>query len=122
MTNREPPIDKDRARGLLQRERKRIETSLADLERRRTSDLDELDTATDLLDDGEVIEEGEVDEALAEQLRAELDAVERAEGRLEDGTYGFSIDSGEPIPPERLEVVPWAERTQDEQQRFERTT
>ena len=121
MTNREPPIDKDRARGLLQRERKRIETSLADLERRRTSDLDELDTATDLLDDGEVIEEGEVDEALAEQLRAELEAVERAEGRLEDGTYGFSVDSGEPIPPERLEAVPWAERTQDEQQRFERT-
>ena len=121
MSKMKPPIDEPHARELLQRERKRIETSLADLERRRTSDLDELDTATDLLDDGEVIEEGEVDEALAEQLRAELEAVERAEKRLEDGTYGFSVDSGEPIPAERLEAIPWAERTTEEQERYERT-
>jgi DnaK suppressor protein len=121
MSNRKPPIDEAHARELLQGERERIESSLADLERLRRSELDEIDTATDTLDDGELIEEGEVDEALAVQLRAELEAVERAEKRLEDGTYGFSVDSGEPIPAERLEAIPWAERTTEEQERYERT-
>jgi DnaK suppressor protein len=121
MSERKPPIDEAHARELLQGERERIESSLADLGRLRRSELDEIDTATDTLDDGELIEEGEVDEALAVQLRAELEAVERAEKRLEDGTYGFSVDSGEPIPAERLEAIPWAERTKEEQERYEGT-
>ena len=51
---------------------------------------------------------------------AELAAVARAEGRLIDGAYGLSIVSGEPVPDERLEAVPTAERTAEEQARFER--
>lgn len=121
MSDRQPPIDEAHARELLRRERERIESSLADLEQVRESELEEIDTGINLIDDGEVIEEEEVDEALAEQLRAELEAVERAEKRLEDGTYGFSIESGEPIPAERLETIPWAERTVEEQERYERT-
>ena len=120
MSKRQPPIEEGLARELLQRERERIESSLAGLERVRSSELDEIDTATNLVDEGELIEEEEVDEALAVQLRAELEAVERAEKRLEDGTYGFSVDSGEPIPAERLEAIPWAERTTEEQERYER--
>jgi DnaK suppressor protein len=114
---REPPIDEARARVLLQRERERIERSLANLERLRRSELDEIDTGTNPLDDGEQLEEEEVDEALAVQLRAEFEAVERAEKRLEDGTYGFSVESGDPIPAQRLEAIPWAERTAEEQER-----
>jgi DnaK suppressor protein len=121
MSKREPPIEEGLARELLQRERERIESSLADLERVRSSELDQIDAATNLVDEGELIEEEEVDEALAVQLRAELEAVERAEKRLEDGTYGFSVESGEPIPAERLKAIPWAERTQEEQERYERT-
>ena len=121
MSDSQPPIDDGHARELLQRERERIESSLADLQRGRTSELDELDTATDLQDEGEVIEEEEVDQALVVQLRDQLEAVERAEKRLEDGTFGFSVESGDPIPAERLEAVPWAERTQDEQARREHT-
>jgi RNA polymerase-binding transcription factor DksA len=30
---------------------------------------------------------------------------------MEAGTYGASEDSGEAIPLERLEAVPWARRT-----------
>ena len=52
------------------------------------------------------------------QLREELAAVERAEERLMSGTYGLSIDSGEPIPDERLEAVPTAERTVEEERRL----
>ena len=46
-----------------------------------------------------------------------LAALERAEARLAAGTYGLSIESGEPIPDERLEIVPTAERTVAEEQR-----
>jgi DnaK suppressor protein len=43
------------------------------------------------------------------------EAVERAEARLAAGTYGLSVKSGEPIPDERLEFVPTAELTADEE-------
>jgi DnaK suppressor protein len=121
VNERKPPIDEGRARELLQRERERIERSLADLRRLRGSELEEIDTEANPQDDAELIEEEEVDEAVAEQMRAELEAVERAEKRLAEGTYGFSVESGEPIPAKRLEAIPWAERTAEEQERFERT-
>ena len=35
------------------------------------------------------------------------------------GTYGLSVDSGEPIPDDRLEAIPWAERTVEEQSRYD---
>jgi DnaK suppressor protein len=40
--------------------------------------------------------------------RVTLARVERALGRIEDGTYGVSEFSGKPIPKERLEAVPYA--------------
>jgi DnaK suppressor protein len=121
MSKREPLIDEARARELLRRERERIESALADLERVRRSEVDEIDNETVTSDDGALIEEEEVDDALAVQRRAELEAVGRAEQRLADGTYGLSVESGEPIPAERLETIPWAERTAEEQERYERT-
>jgi DnaK suppressor protein len=118
MSKREPPIDEAHARELLRRERERIERSLAGSEKLRRGELDEIDTEADPSADGQRIEEEEVDDAVATQLREELELVERAEKRLEDGTYGFSVESGEPIPAERLEAVPWAERTAEEQKRY----
>ena len=52
---------------------------------------------------------------MREDLQAQLEAVERAEARLADGTYGISVASGEPIPDERLEIRPTAELTADEE-------
>jgi DnaK suppressor protein len=121
MSDRDPPIDEARARELLREARERIEASLADSARVRGSELEEVDTDTDPTDEGGLIAEEEVDEALTAQLQAELEAIERAEKRLEDGTYGFSIESGEPIFAERLETMPWAERTPEEQEHYERT-
>ena len=111
-------MDEARARELLSSHRQRIERSLADLA--RTDDDSELsnldqhpaDQATELYED-------ELDEGLADRLRDELEAVKRAERRLEEGRYGISIESGEPIPDARLEAIPWAERTAQEQERYE---
>ena len=57
----------------------------------------------------------EFDEGRADDLREELAAVDRAEARLAAGNYGLSIESGKPIPDERLEAVPTAERTVEEE-------
>jgi len=52
---------------------------------------------------------------LADDLHEQLAAVDRAEMRLAAGTYGVSVESGKPIPDERLEAVPTAERTVEEE-------
>ena len=60
----------------------------------------------------------EFDAGRATDLRDQLAAVERAEERLADGTYGLSVESGEPIPDGRLEALPTAERTVAEEERL----
>ena len=62
----------------------------------------------------------EVDATIVEQVEQRLAIVERALQKIEEGTYGLSDVSGEPIPRGRLEAVPEAIRTVEEQQRFER--
>ena len=119
MSDSESPVDEARARERLRTERERIEHSLDDLNRLRPGELGSIETEQDPADQGEQLQEEGIDDAVVEQLRADLEAIERAEKRLEDGTYGISVESGEPIPPERLEAIPWAERTPDEQQRYE---
>jgi RNA polymerase-binding transcription factor len=107
-------MDPERARELLAQERERIERSLARLGHQDTGEpADELDPANQASD----LYQDELDEGLADDLREELAAVERAEARVAAGTYGRSIESGTPIPDERLEAVPTAERTVDEELR-----
>src|SRR5689334_24078534 len=100
-------MDPERARELLAAERKRIESALARLGHQDTGELtneqDPSDVASDLYQD-------ELDEGLADDLREELARVERAEARLAAGTYGLSVESGDPIPDKRLEALPTAER------------
>jgi DnaK suppressor protein len=105
-------MDADRARELLAAERQRIERELAGLGRDegepQDEDVDEGDQATDLYQD-------ELDESRQNDLRDQLAAVGRAEERLAAGTYGLSVESGQPIPDERLEVRPTAELTVEEE-------
>jgi DnaK suppressor protein len=54
------------------------------------------------------------DESILEELKERLAAIDRAEKRLEDGTYGYSVRSGLPIPDDRLEADPSAELTVEE--------
>ena len=59
----------------------------------------------------------EVDATLERQVERRLERVQRALRKIEEGTYGLSDDSGEPIPRGRLEAVPEAVRTVEEQGR-----
>jgi len=104
-------VDPERARELLAEERKRIEHALvrrAHEDGGEPGEEDSANLASDLYQD-------ELDEGLADDLREELASVERAEARLAAGTYGLSIESGKAIPDERLEALPTAERTAEEE-------
>jgi DnaK suppressor protein len=49
-----------------------------------------------------------------------LAEIERAFARMQDGSYGVSEVSGEPLGFDRLEALPWATRSAQEQQARER--
>jgi DnaK suppressor protein len=104
-------MDPDRARILLARERERIDRAIASLGQ------PEPDEPGD--EGSETLYQDEFDADRAAELREQLAALERAEARLAAGTYGISVESGEPIPDDRLEASPTAERTVREAQRHE---
>jgi len=105
-------MDPARARELLAAERQRIEQALKQREKDAGDQWEEEDPANQ----GSDLFQDELDEGLADDLREELAAVERAEARLAGGTYGLSVQSGKPIPDARLEAVPTAERTIEEEE------
>ncbi len=96
-------MDKARARELLGNERARLERLLKAEIAATAPDLgDEVDDANWRIAE-------ETGRAVSRSLRDRWSALERAEERLERGTYGRSIASGRPIPDERLEADPLAE-------------
>ncbi len=66
--------------------------------------------------DDEALFQDELDEGRSRDLRQQLAAVDRAQARLRDGSYGLSVRSGKPIPDGRLEARPTAELTVEEEQ------
>ena len=113
-------MDEMLARAQVARTRQRVEALLAEqtgeiradgsLERQQTGEHGTTGTALD---------SESISVALAADLRNQLDAVGRAEDRIARGTYGRSVESGLPIPDERLEAEPLAERTVEEQRLYE---
>ena len=105
-------MDPERARELLSAERTRLERAIAQAAHEDDGEpgdgADPGNLAADLYQD-------ELNESIREDFEAQLEAVERAEARLAAGTYGLSIRSGVPIPDERLEALPTAELTVEEE-------
>jgi DnaK suppressor protein len=65
-------------------------------------------------DDAQKLAMLEVDGAAVRRNIRRLTQIERALQKIEDGTYGLSDTSGEPIPRERLEAMPEAIQTVSE--------
>ena len=93
------------------------------LEVRRRNDLEPLsinaaenDQAREYEDDAQRLAASELDANLARAGEARLAAVERALQKLDEGSYGYSEASGEPIPLARLQATPEALYTLEEQQ------
>ena len=107
-------MEDTRARELLGAERRRVERLLEDIDRSGVADRVAADQEGDMFDSAEPLTTEGTDDAVRAQLEARLAAVERAERRLAEGTYGYSVRSGEPIPDERLEADPTTELTLEE--------
>ena len=108
-------MDEQRARALLEAERTEVQGLLSGTEADVRDVLESEDEeGVDVLDVAQSLTAEGTDDAIAASLRDRLAAIDRALGRLDDGTYGRSVRSGQPIPDERLEADPAAELTVEE--------
>jgi DnaK suppressor protein len=105
-------VEHAHAQALLTKARLETEAALARL---HGSDVTPTDDQSDASDDADSLVAHGTDEAVEELLSERLEAIGRAEARLAEGSYGRSVQSGEPIPNGRLEIEPWAELTVEEQ-------
>jgi len=70
----------------------------------------DLDFDDDFADRGQVTGERDENRVLADTLQAQLNLVEGALQRIDDGTYGTCGECGEDISADRLEAIPAADR------------
>jgi DnaK suppressor protein len=76
--------------------------------------------AKEIEDDAQDLAQGEVDGTIDAVEEQRLRAIERALAKIEEGTYGLSDLSGDPIPKARLEAMPEAALTIQEEEARER--
>jgi DnaK suppressor protein len=96
--------DATEVRAALEQEREHLGGQLGELGRGEGS----LDFDDNFADSGQVAAEQGENRVLASQLREQLDDVERALAKLDDGTYGACEVCGAAIGDSRLEAMPAA--------------
>jgi RNA polymerase-binding transcription factor len=107
-------MDTDQARERLYSERSEVESLLRRGEMAAELDREAQREVGDAADPAQALSAEGTDDSIVAGLRDRLAAIDRAIARLDAGTYGFSVRSGKPIPPERLEADPAAELTVEE--------
>ena len=65
------------------------------------------------------VQQAELDLTEMENEARELRAIDQAQERVKNGTYGYCVECGHPIPYARLEAYPAAERCTECQTRHE---
>ena len=116
-------MDDTQARQRIDEERRRIETLIAEREAEGLGEA-EAEGMSELsshdqhqADLGTETFEREKDFSLLEQLEAELNDLDHALRKLDDGTYGRCEACGKEIPTERLDVLPGARLCVEDQAR-----
>ena len=107
-------MESQRARELLQAERARLEQLLLERGDAAMADRAAGDESARFSDAAEPLTAEATDDAIIAGIRDRLAALDRAEQRLDVGTFGRSVRSGTSIPDERLEADPAAELTVEE--------
>jgi DnaK suppressor protein len=74
-----------------------------------------LGEAHEFEDDAQRLTLLDAEDAVISRNAQRLPMIERALAKVKDGTYGFSDASGRPIPRDRLEAMPEAIYTADEE-------
>ncbi|NYH27336.1 TraR/DksA family transcriptional regulator [Paraburkholderia bryophila] len=85
----------------------------------RTAKEERGDEAEEYEDDAQDMAQNEITQSLHDVNDHRVADIERALQKIDEGTYGLSDESGEPIPQARLEVMPEAILTVAEQSRRE---
>jgi DnaK suppressor protein len=109
-------MDEARARARIRAERAEVQSLLSYTEASGQQDRAEEAETGDIADPAQPLTAQGIDDAVAVSLRDRLAALDRAEQRLDQGTFGRSVRSGLPIPDDRLEADPAAELTVEEAQ------
>jgi len=78
------------------------------------------DEAKEREDDAQDLAQSEVDESIEAVEEQRLRAIDRALAKIDEGTYGLSDVSGDPIPRARLEAMPEAVLTIQEEEAREK--
>lgn len=107
-------MDQGVARKRLLAERDEVAQLLKNTESAGSQDREAEDETGDYADAAQPLTAEGMDDSLAEGFRNRLGAIDRALKRLDDGSYGRSARSGQPIPDARLEADPAAELTVEE--------
>jgi RNA polymerase-binding transcription factor DksA len=63
--------------------------------------------------------ERDISMGVASYSRELLFEIDEALSRIEDGSFGICLGSGEPIPKERLEAVPYTKYTREYQEKLD---
>jgi DnaK suppressor protein len=85
----------------------------------RTAQEEHGDEAEEFEDAAQGMAQNEVNQALRDVNDQRIGDIGRALQKIDEGTYGLSDESGEPIPKARLEATPEAILTVEEQSRRE---
>lgn len=76
--------------------------------------------AEEIEDDAQRLAQSEIDGAVQVVEQQRLNLIDRALAKIDEGTYGLSDESGDPIPKARLEAIPEAIFTIEEEEARER--
>jgi DnaK suppressor protein len=109
-------MDEGEARKRLLAERAEVARLLGDAVSAGEQDreVEDDETTGDYADAAQPLTAQGMDDAIAEGFRNRIEAIDRAMARLDNGSYGKSVLSGDPIPDGRLEADPAAELTVEE--------
>jgi DnaK suppressor protein len=102
-------------RERLEAEKAELEAAIAALDAELKRPVREEEGVSDVGDEAANVFDREEAIAQTEVNRDILGQIERALHRLDQGSYGISEVSGQPIPLERLKVLPWATTLVDEE-------
>jgi DnaK suppressor protein len=120
VNSKAPRFDKDfiaRKRQQLTRLREELLNSTQAAETEEGSlNSESAGQAREYEDDAQRLASLELEGTLVGRDVVRLERTERALQKIEDGTYGYSDESGAPIPIDRLEAMPEAIYTVSEQQ------
>jgi len=122
-----PEQQSDLSDEFIAQQRKRLEALLRELlggeedtiADERTAQEEHGDEAKEYEEEAQAMAQNEINQSLHDVNDQRVADIQRALRKIDEGTYGLSDESGQPIPKERLEVMPEAILTVAEQSRRE---